>query len=49
MELAFDSAQAEFDSTQDFDMYLSDNSDFQKMELAKDVSSAIKKVETNEE
>ena len=49
LELAFDSAQAEFDSTQDFDMYLSDNSDFQKMELAKDVSSAIKKVETNEE
>ena len=49
LELAFDSAQAEFDSTQDFDMYLSDNSDFQKMDLAKDVSSAIKKVETNEE
>ena len=49
LELAFDAAQAEFDSTQDFDMYLSDNSDFQKMELAKDVSSAIKKVETNEE
>lgn len=49
LDLAFDSAQAEFDSTQDFDMYLSDNSDFQKLELSKDVSSAIKKVETNEE
>lgn len=48
LELAFDSAQAEFDSTRDFDMYLSDNSDFQKMELSKDVSDAIKKVETND-
>ena len=49
MDLAFDSAQAEFDATQDFDMYLSDNSEFQKMELSKDVSDATKKVETNEE
>jgi acetolactate decarboxylase len=49
LDLAFDSAQAEFDATQDFDMYLSDNSEFQKMELSKDVSDAIKKVETNEE
>ncbi len=49
LELAFDSAQAKLDSTKDFDMYLSDNSEFQEMELAKDVSDAIKKVETNEE
>ena len=49
LELAFDSAQAKFDLTKDFDMYLSDNSEFQEMELAKDVSDAIKKVETNEE
>ena len=49
LELSFESAQAEFDSTQDFDMYLPENPDFQKIELAKDVSSAIKKVETNEE
>ncbi len=48
LDLAFDSALAEFDSTRDFDMYLSDNSEFQKMELSKDVSDAIKKVETNE-
>ena len=40
---------AEFDTTPDFDMVLSDNADFQKMELSKDVSDAIKKVETNEE
>ncbi len=48
LELAFSSAEAEFDATRDFDMYLSDNSEFQGMELAKDVSDAIKKVETNE-
>lgn len=48
LDLAFDSAVAEFDATQDFDMYLPENSDFQKMELSKDVSDAIKKVETNE-
>ena len=29
-------------------MILTNNSDFQKMELSKDVSAAIKKVETNE-
>lgn len=49
LELAFDSAKAELDSTREFDMYLSDNKDFQKMELAKDVSGAIKKVETNDD
>ena len=49
LELAFESAEAEYDITPEFDMCLSDNDDFQKMELAKDVSSAIKKVETNEE
>ena len=49
LDLAFDSAEAEFDATQDFDMYLPEDSDFQGMELSKDVSNAIKKVETNEE
>lgn len=49
LELAFDSAQAEFDITPEFDMYLSDDDDFQKMELSKDVSGAIKKVETNDD
>ena len=49
LELSFEAAMAEFDTTPDFDMVLSDNADFQKMELSKDVSDAIKKVETNEE
>lgn len=49
LELAFDSAEAEFDKTAEFDMRLTDNKDFQKMELAKDVSTAIKKVETNDD
>jgi acetolactate decarboxylase len=49
LELAFDSAQAEYDITPEFDMCLSDDDEFQKMELSKDVSGAIKKVETNEE
>ncbi len=49
LELAFDKAEAEYDITPEFDMCLSDNGDFQKMELAKDVSGAIKKVETNED
>ena len=44
LELAFDSAQAKLDLTKDFDMYLSDNAEFQGMELAKDVSDAIKKL-----
>ena len=49
LDLSFTKATAEYDTTPEFDMYLSDNNDFQKMELAKDVSSAIKKVETNDE
>ena len=49
LDLAFASAEAEFDATQDFDMVLSETAEFQDMELAKDVSDAIKKVETNEE
>ncbi|MBQ9673583.1 MAG: acetolactate decarboxylase [Ruminococcus sp.] len=49
LELAFDSSEAEFDATQGFDMCLSDDTDFQEMELSKDVNDAIKKVETNEE
>lgn len=48
LELSFNKAQAEFDLTPKFEMKLSDNNDFQKMELAKDVDDAIKKVETNE-
>lgn len=49
LDLNFAKATAEYDSTPAFDMCLTDNGDFQKMELAKDVSDAIKKVETNEE
>ena len=49
LDLNFTKATAEYDATPEFEMCLTDNDDFQKMELAKDVSSAIKKVETNEE
>lgn len=49
LDLKFDKAAAEYDATPAFEMYLTDNDDFQKMELAKDVTEAIKKVETNEE
>lgn len=49
LELAFDNAKAEFDKTSGFEMKLSDNKTFQKLELAKDVSQAIKKVETNDD
>lgn len=46
LELDFKEAMAELDITPSFDMTLSDNGDFQGMELAKDVNDAIKKVET---
>ena len=46
LELNFKEAKAELDITPSFDMALSDNGDFQGMELAKDVNDAIKKVET---
>ena len=49
LDLQFDKATAEYDMTPGFEMCLTDNDDFQKMELSKDVSDAIKKVETNEE
>ena len=49
LDLKFDKATAEYDTTPAFEMCLTDNDVFQKMELAKDVSDAIKKVETNEE
>ena len=49
LDLKFDKATAEYDATPEFEMCLTDNNDFQKMELSKDVSDAIKKVETNEE
>ena len=49
LDLNFDKATAEYDATPEFEMCLTDNNDFQKMELSKDVSDAIKKVETNEE
>ncbi len=49
LELAFDNAKAEMDKTTGFEMKLSDNKTFQKLELAKDVSQAIKKVETNDD
>lgn len=47
LNLEFKSAKAELDITPNFDMTLSDNSDFQSMELAKNVDDAIKKVETD--
>ena len=47
LELSFMDAKAELDITPEFDLELSDNSDFQSMELAKDVNDAIKKVETD--
>ena len=46
LELSFKNAKAELDITPSFDMKLSDNTDFQNMELAKNVDEAIKKVET---
>lgn len=49
LDLKFSKAAAEYDATPEFEMCLTDNGDFQKMELSKDVSDAIKKVETNEE
>ena len=49
LDLQFDKATVEYDMTPGFEMCLTDNDDFQKMELSKDVSDAIKKVETNEE
>ncbi len=47
LDLSFASAKAEFDITPKFDMKLSDNSDFQSMNLEKNVDDAIKKVETD--
>lgn len=49
LDLSFKSAEAQLDKTPEFDMTLSDTDTFQEMELSKDVSDAIKKVETNEE
>lgn len=49
LDLSFKSAEAQLDKTPEFDMTLSDTETFQGMELSKDVSDAIKKVETNEE
>lgn len=48
LDLSFREAKAELDMTPHFDIQLSDDTNFQKMELAKDVDAAIKKVETNE-
>ena len=48
LDLSFANAKAQLDATPAFAMALSDNGEFQKMELAKDVNDAIKKVETNE-
>ena len=49
LDLSFKSAEAQLDKTPEFDMTLSDTDTFHEMELSKDVSDAIKKVETNEE
>lgn len=48
LDLSFNTAEAVYDLTPTFAMYLPDDNDFQKMELAKNVDDAIKKVETNE-
>ena len=49
LDLSFASAKAELDVTPSFDMKLSDNSEFQGMELAKNVDDAIKKVEMSDD
>ena len=49
LDLSFSNAQAELDQTPKFEMCLTDNEAFQDMELAKDVSKEIQKVEANEE
>lgn len=48
LDLTFDKAEAVYDTTPTFAMCLSDNGEFQGMELSKDVSEAIKQVETGE-
>ena len=48
LDLSFDSVQAEFDAKQSFELYLPGDPEFQSMGLSKDVSEAIRKVETNE-
>ena len=48
LDLSFGSAKAELDMTPGFNMELSDNSDFQSMELAKNVDEAINKVENSD-
>lgn len=49
LDLKFNKATAEYDATPEFDMCLTDNDVFRNMELAKDVSDAINKVEISEE
>ena len=49
LDLAFDTARAELDPKQGFEMYLPKDPAFQMIELSKDVSAAIRKVETNED
>ena len=49
LDLSFTKTTADYDTTPEFDMTLSDTDTFQEMGLSKDVSGAIKKVETNEE
>ncbi|MBR6917093.1 MAG: acetolactate decarboxylase [Clostridia bacterium] len=48
LDLSFDFAAAEFDAVRGFEMYLPDFPEFQKMDLSKDVSDAVRKVEANE-
>ena len=49
LELAFDSANASIDRTDEFAMILPDNDMFNNFDLSVDQSSDIKKVETGEE
>ena len=48
LDLAFDSARAEFDAVSNYELCLPDCREFQDLDLSKDLSAAIKKVETNE-
>lgn len=47
MDISVKNAKAQLDITKSLDLFLPEESDFQSMELAKNVDDAIKKVETN--
>ena len=47
LDLACDPLRAEFDAKRNLELYLPDDPDFHAMDLSKDVSEAIRKVETD--